>query len=69
MNYKKYLIDQGFMYSEVKGVWLKGKGFGSYVSVCMIVKGLFEITKNGEVLFSDFVDSFEDFKNKVNETL
>lgn len=67
MNYKQYLSAQGFIYSDLNGDWRKGKGFGQSIKVTMILKGLFEIKKNDTVLFSDFVDSFDEFKEKIEQ--
>jgi len=65
--WKEYLIDKGFKYNEVNEDFRKSIGWGIALSVSMIMKGLFEIRKGEEVLFSDFVDSFDQFKRIVNK--
>tara|TARA_R110002020_G_scaffold200054_2_gene402109 strand:- start:16412 stop:16624 length:213 start_codon:yes stop_codon:yes gene_type:complete len=67
MTWKQYLSEQGFMYSELNGDWRKGKGFGQSVKVAMIMRGLFEIKKNDKVVFSHFIESFDEFKDKIKE--
>lgn len=65
--WKEYLIDKGFKYNEVNEDFRKGIGWGIALSVSMIMKGLFEIRKGEEVLFSDFVQSFDQFKKLINK--
>jgi len=65
--WKEYLIDAGLTYSEDKDEYNKSIGWGRTLSVSMIMKGLFEIKKGEEVLFSDFVQSFNQFKELINK--
>lgn len=65
--WKEYLIDAGLTYSEAKDEYTKSIGWGRTLSVSMIMKGLFEIKKGEEVLFSDFVQSFNQFKELINK--
>lgn len=67
MSWKKYLIDKGYMYSEPNDDYRKGLGWGKSITVAKIMKGLFEICKNGKVVFSDFIESAEEFKNQINK--
>lgn len=65
--WKKYLIESGLKYNEETDDYRKSIGWGRALSVCMIMKGLFEIRKGEEVLFSDFVQSFDQFKELINK--
>jgi len=65
--WKEYLIELGLKYNEESEEYRKSIGWGRALSVSMIMKGLFEIRKGEEVLFSDFVDSFDQFKRIVNK--
>tara|TARA_R110002049_G_scaffold231127_1_gene403386 strand:- start:25535 stop:25750 length:216 start_codon:yes stop_codon:yes gene_type:complete len=67
MNWKEYLISEGYMYSESNDDYRKGLGFGRSMKVSMIMKGLFEIRKNSEIKFSHYITSFEEFKNQLNK--
>ena len=65
--WKGYLIEKGFSYNEITGDFRKGLGWGRTLSVDMLMKGLFEIKFGEEVLFSDFVHSFSQFKELINK--
>lgn len=65
--WKKYLIESGLKYKEETDDYRKSIGWGRTLSVSMIMKGLFEIKKGEEVLFSDFVQSFYHFKKLINK--
>lgn len=65
--WKEYLIGSGLKYNEETDDYRKSIGWGRTLSVCMIMKGLFEIKKGEEVLFSDFVQSFDQFKELINK--
>ena len=65
--WKEYLIGSGLKYNEETDDYRKSIGWGRTLSVCMIMKGLFEIRKGEEVLFSDFVQSFDQFKELINK--
>jgi len=65
--WKKYLIESGLKYSKETDEYVKSIGWGRTLSVSMIMKGLFEIKKGEEVLFSDFVQSFDQFKELINK--
>jgi len=67
MNWKDYLTSKGFIYNEKKDSWIKGKGWGKSYSVSMIMKGLFEIKDAGDVVFSDYVNSLEEFKELIKK--
>ena len=67
MNWKEYLVREGYMYSDLNDDYRKGLGFGRSMKVAMIVKGLFEIRKNNEIKFSHYITSFEEFKNQLNK--
>lgn len=66
-KWKKHLSDKGFKWSEKNGDWRKGKGFGQSVKVAMLMRGLFEIKQNDKVVFSHFIESFQEFKDKIKE--
>lgn len=65
--WKDHLIQSGLKYNEETDEYIKSIGWGRTLSVCMIMKGLFEIRKGEEVLFSDFVQSFDQFKKLINK--
>ena len=65
--WKEYLIESGLKYNEEADDYRKSIGWGRTLSVSMIMKGLFEIRKGEEVLFSDFVQSFNQFKELINK--
>lgn len=65
--WKDHLIQSGLKYNEETDEYIKSIGWGRTLSVCMIMKGLFEIRKGEEVLFSDFVQSFDQFKELINK--
>lgn len=65
--WKDHLIQSGLKYNEETDEYTKSIGWGRTLSVCMIMKGLFEIRKGEEVLFSDFVQSFDQFKELINK--
>ena len=65
--WKQYLVELGLKYNEESDDYRKRIGWGRTLSVCMIMKGLFEIRKGEEVLFSDFVQSFGQFKELINK--
>ena len=67
MNYKQYLSSEGFLFSSKNGHWIKGKGFGRSIKVTMLMRGLFEIRQDNEVVFSHFIESFNEFKDKIEE--
>ena len=67
MSYKDHLKSKGFRYNKDKEKWVKGKGWGKSYSVSMLMKGLFEINDSGNVVFSDFVNSFEEFKTLIKK--
>ena len=67
MGYREYLVRQGFAYSETNKDYRKGLGWGRSVKVAMIMKGLFEIKKDNKVVFSNFIESFDEFKKIINE--
>lgn len=65
--WKEYLIESGLKYNEEADDYRKSIGWGRTLSVSMIMKGLFEIRKGEEVLFSDFVQSLDQFKKLINK--
>ena len=67
MTYKEYLSRQGFIYNEKEGSWVIGLGWGNSIKVSHILKGLFEITKNNKIIFSDFVESMEKFEKTIED--
>ena len=68
MSWKEYLISEGYMYSEPNKDYRKGLVWGRSIKVAMIMKGLFEIKKDNKVVFSNFIESFDEFK-KIVKTL
>jgi hypothetical protein len=68
VTYKEYLSREGFVYNEKEGSWVIGLGWGKSIKVSHILKGLFEITKNSKIIFSDFVESMNEFKHLIEET-
>lgn len=69
MAWNKYLLDNGFNYDKHTDEYVKSLGFGRSIRVCSIMKGLFEISKSGKVIFSNFIDTFDEFKEKIEKTL
>jgi hypothetical protein len=67
MNYKHHLSIKGFIYNKEKNHWVKGKGWGKAYKVYMVMKGLFEIKDAGKIVFSDFVKTFEEFKELIKK--
>ena len=65
--WKQYLISKGLTYNEKEKSYNKGLGWGRTLSVSMLMKGLFEIKVGEEVLFSDFVQSFDQFKTIIDK--
>ena len=65
MNWKEHLEIEGFIYSEENGYWKKGAGWGKSITVDYLFRGLFEIRKDNKVFFSDFIESFKQFKNII----
>lgn len=66
MGYKKYLSDKGFTYSEANDDWRKGLGWGKSLKVARIFGTLFEMKRDQVVVYSNFTDTFEEFKKQVN---
>jgi hypothetical protein len=69
MNWKKYLESEGFKWSQNNHNYYKSLGFGNKIEVSMLVRGLFEVKKYGLVKFSHFINSFEEFKKIIDNTL
>jgi hypothetical protein len=69
LGYKKYLSDKGFTYSETSHAWIKALGWGRSIQVAMILKGLFEIKKDKDIVFSNFIDSFDEFKHVIDKVI
>lgn len=67
--WEKYIKELGFKYNESEGRYIKPGNFGSKVTVETFMKGLFHITKNSEVVFSNFVSTFDEFKQIINNTI
>jgi len=66
MNWKQYLINKGYIYSELNDDYRKGLGWGKSVKVWMFMKGLFIIEKDNKVIYRDFPESFERFKTIID---
>jgi len=69
MTWRKYLSDKGFIYSEKNDDWRKGLGFGRSIKVARIFNRLFEVKKDKKIVFSHFIESFEEFKTIIDNTL
>lgn len=67
MNWKEYLTSEGFTYSEKNDEYRKGYGWGKSIAVYRIFGRLFEIKRDGKVFFSHFIESFEQFKNLIEQ--
>lgn len=67
MGWRLYLEQNGFSTND-NWEYYKNLGFGQKLTVVMLMKGLFEIKKGSKVIFSNFVESFEEFKQIINET-
>tara|TARA_R110000744_G_scaffold197342_1_gene316604 strand:- start:54 stop:266 length:213 start_codon:yes stop_codon:yes gene_type:complete len=67
MSYKEYLSREGFIYSKKNEAWIKGYGWGKSIKVMHLVKGLFEVIKGDEIIYSDFIKSFEEFKQIIKK--
>lgn len=67
--WEKYIKKLGFKYNKTEGRYIKPGNFGSKVTVETFMKRLFHITKNGDVVFSDFVWTFEEFKERINNAI
>ena len=69
MSYKEYLSSEGFIYSKKNEAWIKGCGWGKSIKVVHLIKGLFEVTKGDEIIYSDFIKSFEEFKEIIKKAI
>ena len=69
MTWKDYLKDKGFSYSTKDEVYFKSLGFGRRLEVEMLMKGLFEMREGRKILFSNYIESFNEFKEKINNIL
>ena len=67
MSWKDYLISKGFRFNNKEDYYIKSGGFGSKTVVFMIVRGLFQIEVNDKVVYSDFINSLNEFKEKVKK--
>lgn len=68
-GWETYVKSLGFKWNKEKGQYVKAGNFGSSVTVEAFVKRLFHITKNKEVVHSNFVWTFEEFKDRINDAL
>jgi len=66
-NIKEVLIEKGFEYSPIEGLWKKSLGFGRKSTVAHVMKGLFTIEVDKEVVYDDYIDSFEQFKKIIEK--
>lgn len=65
----KFLEDNGFVYHDFNEYWIKRLGFGRFIIVDHIVKKLFKVSTESEVIFDNYIESFEHFKKIVNKAL
>jgi hypothetical protein len=69
MTFKDYIEDRGFKYHEPTDSYRKSKGFGRFITVEKICSTLFTVKDENTVIFDNFIDSFEQFKQIINKTL
>lgn len=69
MGFSKYIIDKGFKYHEPTDSYRKSKGFGRFITVEKICSTLFTIKDGEKVVYDNFIDSFDQFKEIINKTL
>ena len=69
MSFKNYIEDRGFKYHESTDSYRKSKGFGRFITVEKICSTLFRIKDENNVIFDNFIDNFEQFKQIINKTL
>lgn len=67
--WEKHIKELGFKYNKSEGRYIKSGNFGSKVTVEMFMKKLFHITKNNKIVFSNFVCTFDEFKEIVNNAI
>jgi len=67
VNWKEYLVREGFLYSETNDDYKKGLGWGKSIKVWMFMKGLFVIEKNNKTVYRDFPESFKQFKQIIEK--
>ena len=69
MTWRGYLEEKGFKWSHNNQNYYKSLGFGNKIEVSTLVRGLFEVKKYGLVKFSHFINSFDEFKKIIDNTL
>ncbi len=69
MTFRQYIKDRGFVYNESTDSYRKSKGFGKFIVVEKICSTLFRITDGDNVIFDNFIDDFDQFKDVINKVL
>tara|TARA_R110002050_G_scaffold174608_2_gene307538 strand:+ start:146 stop:355 length:210 start_codon:yes stop_codon:yes gene_type:complete len=67
MNWKEYLVREGFVYSEPNDDYRKGLGWGKSIKIWMLIKGMFIIEKDKKIVYKDFPKSFDEFKQIIEK--
>ena len=57
------------MWSEKNDDWRKGLGWGKSIKVAVLMKGLFEMKKGEKIIFSNFIERFDEFKRTLAKCL
>ena len=67
--WETYIKSLGFKWNKEKEHYVKPGNFGSQVTVEMLFKKLFHVAKNNEVIHSNFVWTFDEFKTIIEKAI
>ena len=68
-SWTEFLISKGFKLDKSNDYYKKGLGFGRFIIVDHIVRGLFLVTIGDTIIHDNFVDSFDEFKKIIEKAL
>lgn len=68
-SWSRLLESNGFKWDESNEYYKKGLGFGRYIIVDHIVRGLFKVTNGDTVIHNNFINSFDEFKKIIKKAL
>ena len=68
-SWTEFLTSKGFTLDQSNNYYKKGLGFGRFVIVDHIVRGLFKVTAGDTIIHDNFVESFDEFKKIIEKAL
>ena len=69
ISWSEYLESKGFILDQSNDYYKKNLGFGRFIIVDHIVRGLFKVTVGNNIVYDNFVGSAGEFKKIIEKAL